>query len=142
MIFGPLSMSRAKTDGERLAEVFKRSAELYQVRRTMLDEPMTVETLPAPPIPQSKSGVVVASWAGMLFMALGLFGVVVAPETQKAWTDLIAQAAPLVGGLVAFGVTWWRRRNATAPIKDGPADPRILAQKKASEEARAILRSS
>jgi hypothetical protein len=106
---------------------------------SMLDEPMTVETLPAPPIPQSKSGVVVASWAGMLFMALGLLGVVVKPETQKAWTDLFTQAAPLVGGLVAFGVTWWRRRHATAPIEGGPADPLVIAKKQEREQIRAIL---
>jgi len=101
-----------------------------------------VETLPAPPIPQSKSGVIVASWAGMVFMVLGLLGVAVKPETQQAWTDLAAQAAPLVGGLVAFGAAWWRRRRSVAPIAGAPNDPQVMGKKKAIEEAREILRGS
>lgn len=105
----------------------------------MPDQKVTVQTLPSAPIPQTKSGVIVASWAGMFFMVLGLLGITVRPETQEAWTDLFTQAAPLVGGLVAFGVAWWRRRGATAPIADGPADPRVMALKKSAEEARAVL---
>jgi len=107
----------------------------------MLD-PTTVETLPSTPIPQTQSGVIVASWAGLFFMALGLVGVVVKPETQQAWISLFTQAAPLVGGLVAFGVTWWRRRRSVAPIAGAPNDPQVMAKKKAIEEAREILRGS
>jgi hypothetical protein len=87
-----------------------------------------VETLPAPPIPQRKSGTIVASWVGLLFMLLGLLGVVVRPETQAGWTDLAEQAAPLIGGLIAFLVTWWRRRHAIQPIVGAPNDPNVLAQ--------------
>lgn len=108
----------------------------------MPDEPMTVETLPGEPIKQSKSGIVVASWAGMAFMLLGLLGIVVKPEDQKAWTDLLVQAAPLVGGLAAFCVAWWRRRRTTQPIEGAPNDPKVIAHKQAIEEVRAILRGS
>jgi len=106
-----------------------------------INDDIKVETLPAAAIPQSQSGTIIAAWVGMGFMALGLIGVAVSPETQKAWTDVIVQAAPLVGGLVAFGMAWWRRRSSTAPIQGGPADPRVMAQKAATEQARAILRS-
>src|SRR3954469_6886170 len=108
----------------------------------MLDKPMTVITLPAAPIQQSQSGVIVASWAGMFFMALGMIGIVVKPEDQQAWTSLFIQAAPLVGGLVSFGVAWWRRRRATAPIEGAPNDPTVMAKKRSIDEARAILHGS
>lgn len=95
-----------------------------------------VKTLLSEPIPQSQSGVIIASWMGILFMALGLVGVAVKPETQSAWTDLAIQAAPLVGGLVAFVVAWVRRRSAKAPIEGGSADPKVLAQEQIRSELR------
>jgi hypothetical protein len=110
---------------------------------TLFDEPtMLVETLPAQPISQSQSGVIVASWAGMFFMALGMVGLVVKPEDQQAWTSLFIQAAPLVGGLVSFGVAWWRRRRSTAPIAGAPNDPAVMGKQRAIDEAREILRGS
>jgi len=100
-------------------------------------EEVKVETLPGEPIPQRKSGVIVASWVGIGFMILGLFGVVVKPETQAAWADVIERAAPLVGGLASLAFAWWRRMHATRPIKGGAADPMIMA----SEKIRAQLQT-
>lgn len=105
----------------------------------MLEPITTVEALPAEPIQQTQSGVIIASWAGIVFMALGLFGVAVKPETQRAWVELVTQAAPLVGGLVAFCVTWWRRRRTIAPIVGAPNDPQVIAKKQEMEQVRAIL---
>lgn len=85
-----------------------------------------VETLPAPAIPQRKSGTIIAAWVGMGFMFLGLLGVVVKPETQAAWTDVIERAAPLIGGLASLGFAWWRRVHATQPIEGGSGDPAVM----------------
>lgn len=95
-----------------------------------------VTTLPAEPIPQLQSGTIIASWVGIIFMLLGLLGVAVRPETQSAWVNLAEQAAPLVGGLVAFLAAWWRRRRSVAPIQGAPNDPAVMGQ----EKVRSLLR--
>ena len=92
---------------------------------------IVVETLPAEAISQSKSGVVQWSWAGLVMTVVGaaLAATKLSADQQKTVSDFVEFLLPYAGIAVGFLATWYHRRQATQPIKGGPADAQVIARK-------------
>ena len=100
---------------------------------------ITVETLPAEPIPQSKSGVIQWSWAGLVMTAIGfaLSATKLSQDQQKSILSAAETLLPYVGIAAGFVATWYHRRKTSQPIKGGSADPQVMAQKIVGDRIRA-----
>jgi hypothetical protein len=108
---------------------------------TTLDD-IKVETLPAEPKPAVKSLTWVSALVTVVFSALGAAGVAYTADDVHNWTEIAERAAPYAAIAVSGVISMVGRWRATAPIKNGPADPEVMAEKVQAKVRREILRKS
>lgn len=108
---------------------------------TILDD-IKVETLPAEPKPAVKSLTWMSGLVTVVFAAVGAAGVAYTADDVQNWTVILERAWPYIviaGSGIGAMIGRWR---ATQPIKGGPGDPPVIAEKAHEKIRRDILRKS
>jgi hypothetical protein len=108
---------------------------------TILDD-IKVETLPGEPKPAVKSLTWVSALVTVLFSVIGAAGVAYSADDVQNWTVILERSWPYIvtaaGGLCAMIGRW----RAKAPIRNGPGDPEVMAEKAHKDIRQDILRKS